>query len=152
MNIYLESVNLDEIKNAALAGPADGVAFSHVAFSVDAPDASAKERLEEISREFAFPVCVPVGAVASADMYTEARAHAKVADPIILPLPPVGDSLIPLTKLRAYTAPIRPPAREGARRRIRPGSAPAAARSRAQRHNGSSVAFTRARNTSTGST
>jgi transaldolase len=99
MNIYLESVNLDEIRNAALAGLADGVAFSHVAFSVDAPDVSAKERLEEITREFIFPVCVPVGAVASADMYTEARELAKLSDHIIVQIPLVEDSLIPMAKL-----------------------------------------------------
>ena len=48
MNIYLESVNLDEIRNAASAGLADGVTFSHVAFSADTPDADASERLEEM--------------------------------------------------------------------------------------------------------
>ena len=101
MNIYLESVNLDEIRNAASAGLADGIAFSHVAFSIDAPDSSAKERLEEISREFALPICVPVGAVASADMYTEARELAKVSDHIIVQIPLVEDSLIPMAKLCA---------------------------------------------------
>ena len=35
MNIYLESVNLDEIRNAASAGLADGVAFSRTASSSD---------------------------------------------------------------------------------------------------------------------
>jgi transaldolase len=101
MNIYLESVNLDEIRNAASAGLADGIAFSHVAFSIDAPDSSAKERLEEISREFALPICVPVGAVASGDMYTEARELAKVSDHIIVQIPLVEDSLIPMAKLCA---------------------------------------------------
>lgn len=101
MNIYLESVNLDEIRNAASAGLADGVAFSHVAFSADAPDSSAKERLEEISREFAFPICVPVGAVASGDMYTEARELAKVSDHIVVQIPLVEDSLIPMARLSA---------------------------------------------------
>ena len=101
MNIYLESVNLDEIRTAAAAGLADGVAFSHVAFSVDAPDANAKARLEEISREFAFPICVPVGAISSADMYTEARELAKVSDHIIVQIPLVEDSLIPMAKLCA---------------------------------------------------
>ncbi|MDQ6689100.1 MAG: hypothetical protein M3Z18_01170 [Gemmatimonadota bacterium] len=101
MNIYLESVNLDEIRNAASSGLADGVAFSHVAFSADAPDSSAKERLEEISREFAFPVCVPVGAVTSANIYTEARELAKVSDHIVVQIPLVEDSLIPMSKLSA---------------------------------------------------
>jgi transaldolase len=101
MNIYLESVSVDEIANAASAGLADGVAFSHVAFSADAPDASAKERLEEISRQFALPICVPVGAVTSSDMYSEARELAKVSDHIIVQIPLVEDSLIPMAKLCA---------------------------------------------------
>jgi len=101
MNIYLESVNLDEIRNAASAGLADGVAFSHVAFSADDPDASARERLEEIAREFAFPVCVPVGAVTSSDIYTEARELAKVSDHIVVQIPLVEDSLIPIARLTA---------------------------------------------------
>jgi transaldolase len=101
MNIYLESVNLDEIRNAASAGLADGVAFSHVAFSADDPDASARERLEEISREFAFPVCVPVAAVTSSDIYTEARELAKVSDHIVVQIPLVEDSLIPIARLTA---------------------------------------------------
>jgi transaldolase len=101
MNIYLESVNLDEIRNAASAALADGVAFSHVAFSADAPDASARERLEEISREFAFPVCVPVGAVTSGDIYAEARELAKVSDHIVVQIPLVEDSLVPIARLSA---------------------------------------------------
>jgi transaldolase len=101
MNIYLESVNLDEIRNAASAGLADGVAFSHVAFSADAPDVSARERLEEISREFAFPVCVPVGAVTSSSIYTEARELAKVSDHIVVQIALVEDSLVPIARLTA---------------------------------------------------
>ena len=101
MNIYLESVNVEEIRIAASAGLADGVAFSNVAFSADAPDASAKERLEEISREFALPICVPVGAVSSADIYSEARELAKVSDHIIVQIPLVEDSLVPMARLSA---------------------------------------------------
>ena len=101
MKIYLESVNVDEIRNAASAGLADGVAFSHVAFSADAPDASAREKLEEISREFALPVCVPVGAVTSGDIYSEARELAKVSDHIVVQIPLVEDSLVPIARLTA---------------------------------------------------
>jgi transaldolase len=101
MNIYLESVNLDEIRNAAAAGLADGVAFSHFAFSADAPDASAGERLEEIAREFAIPVCVPVGAVTSGDIYAEARELAKISDHIVVQIPLVEDSLVPIARLSA---------------------------------------------------
>ncbi|HST08574.1 MAG TPA: hypothetical protein VLJ83_10395, partial [Gemmatimonadaceae bacterium] len=80
MNIYLESVNLDEIRNAASAGLADGVAFSRTVGGSESSDGNTRERLEEISREFAFPVCVPVGAVTSNDIYSEARELAKVSD------------------------------------------------------------------------
>jgi transaldolase len=101
MNIYLESVNLDEIRNAASAGLANGVAFSHIALSLDAPESSAKERLEEISREFAFPVCVPVGAVTSTEIYSEARDLAKISDHVVVQIPLVEDALIPMAKLSA---------------------------------------------------
>jgi transaldolase len=101
MNIYLQSANLDEIRSAALAGLADGVAFSPVAFGADSPDGTEKEWLEEISREFALPICVPVGAVASTDIYAEARELAKVSDHIIVQVPLVEDSLVPIAKLNA---------------------------------------------------
>jgi len=45
MNIYLESVNLDEIRNTAAAGLADGVAFTDTASGGDALDANTRERL-----------------------------------------------------------------------------------------------------------
>src|ERR1700731_4850963 len=101
MNIYLESVSLDEIRNAAAAGLAGGVAISHTAFGANAFDASTRERLEEIAREFAFPICVPVGAVASGDIYTEARELVKVSDHIVAQIPLVEDALIPMAKLSA---------------------------------------------------
>ncbi len=101
MNIYLESVDLDEIRNAASAGLADGVAFAHTASSADASDANTRERLEEISREFAFPICVPVGAVSSSDIYTEARELAKISDHVVVQIPLVEDSLVPMARLTA---------------------------------------------------
>jgi transaldolase len=101
MNIYLESVNLDEIRSAAAAGLADGVAFSHTLGSADAADANTTERLEEISREFAFPICVPVGAITSSDIYAEARDLAKVSDHVVVQIPLVEDSLVPMARLTA---------------------------------------------------
>ena len=101
MNIYLESVDLDEIRIAASAGLADGVAFSRSASSADAADDNTLERLEEISREFAFPVCVPVGAVTSSDIYAEARELAKVSDHVVVQIPLVEDSLVPMARLTA---------------------------------------------------
>jgi transaldolase len=101
MNIYLESVNLDEIRSAAAAGLADGVAFSHTLADGDAVDANTTERLEEISREFAFPICVPVGAITSSDIYAEARELAKVSDHVVVQIPLVEDALVPIARLTA---------------------------------------------------
>src|SRR5437763_9524798 len=100
MNIYLESVDLEEIRNAASAGLADGVAFARTA-SADSADANTRERLEEISREFAFPICVPVGAVSSNDIYSEARELAKISDHVVVQVPLVEDSLVPMARLTA---------------------------------------------------
>src|SRR3954462_1575019 len=101
MNIYLESINLDEIRNPTSAGLADGVAFSRTVSSSESSDGNTRERLEEISREFAFPVCVPVGAVTSNDIYSEARELAKVSDHVIVQIPLVEDSLVPMARLTA---------------------------------------------------
>jgi transaldolase len=46
-------------------------------------------------------VCVPVGAVASDDIYAEARELAKVSDHIVVQIPLVEDSLIPIARLSA---------------------------------------------------
>ncbi|HZF73149.1 MAG TPA: transaldolase family protein [Gemmatimonadaceae bacterium] len=101
MNIYLESVDLEEIRNAVSAGLADGVAFAHTASVTDVADANTRERLEEISREFAFPICVPVGAVSSSDIYSEARELAKISDHVVVQIPLVEDSLVPMARLTA---------------------------------------------------
>ncbi|HEY4735249.1 MAG TPA: transaldolase family protein [Gemmatimonadaceae bacterium] len=101
MNIYLESVDLDEIRSAASAGLADGVAFTHPTSDSEGENAYTRERLEEISREFAFPVCVPVGAVTSGDIYSEARELAKISDHVVVQIPLVEDSLVPMSRLTA---------------------------------------------------
>jgi transaldolase len=101
MNIYLESVNLEEIRSAAAAGLADGVVFSQTLAAADAVDGNTADRLEEISREFAFPICVPVGAITSSDIYAEARELAKVSDHVVVQIPLVEDSLVPIARLTA---------------------------------------------------
>src|SRR3954465_13946942 len=101
MNIYLESVDLDEIRSAASAGLADGVAFTHPTSDSDGENAYKRERLEEISREFAFPVGVPVGAGTSGDIYSEARELAKISDHVVVQIPLVEDSLVPMARLTA---------------------------------------------------
>ena len=101
MNIYVESVNLEEIRRATASGIADGIAFSHVALSADAPGADANERLEEIARAFALPVCVAVSSVTSADIYREGRELANLSDHIVVEVPLIEDALDPIHRLNA---------------------------------------------------
>lgn len=101
MNIYLESVNLDEIRSATSAGIADGIAFSHVALSADTPGSDGNERLAEIARTFALPVCVAVSSVISADIYREGRELAKLSDHIVVEVPLIEDALSPMHRLNA---------------------------------------------------
>ena len=101
MNIFLESVDLDEIRKATSAGIADGIAFSHVTLSADSPDADAGERLAEIARAFALPVAVAVSSVSSADIYREGRELAKLSDHIVVEVPLIEDALTSMHRLNA---------------------------------------------------
>ncbi len=101
MNIYLESVDLDEIRSATAAGIADGVAFSHATLYADSPETDAHGRLEEIARSFALPVCVAVSSVSSADIYREGRELAKLSDHIVVEVPLIEDALEPMHRLNA---------------------------------------------------
>ena len=68
MNIFLESVSIEEIRNASAAGFADGVVFSEGAFAESSPGNDPRETIAEIAKEFAIPVCVEVGAISSDDL------------------------------------------------------------------------------------
>ena len=101
MNIFLESVDLDEIRNATAAGIAHGVAFSHVTLSADAPGVGTNDRLEEIARAFALPVCAAVSSVSTAEIYREGRELAKLSDHIVVEVPLIEDALVPMRRLSA---------------------------------------------------
>lgn len=101
MNIYIESVDLEEIRNATDAGIAHGIAFSHVTLSSDAPGVDANERLAEIARAFALPVCAAVSSISTADIYREGRELAKLSDHIVVEVPLIEDALVPMRRLNA---------------------------------------------------
>src|SRR5436309_1062329 len=94
--VWRKPLSLDRLSSAA-----ERVAFTHPTSDSNEETAYTRERLEEISREFAFPVCVPVGAVTSADIYSEARELAKVSDHVVVQIPLVEDSLVPMSRLTA---------------------------------------------------
>ena len=101
MNIFLESVSIDEIRRVSSAGFADGVIFSEAAYAETGGGPSAHEAIAAIAQEFAIPVCVEVGAVSSDDMYRLAHELAKISDHVVVQLPLVEDALAPMHRLSA---------------------------------------------------
>jgi transaldolase len=99
MNIFLESVSIDEIRNASAAGFADGVIFSESAYAAIASGVGAHDVIGAIAQEFAIPICVEVGAISSEDMYQAARDLAKISEHVVVQLPLIEDALIPMHRL-----------------------------------------------------
>ncbi|HVD62637.1 MAG TPA: transaldolase family protein [Gemmatimonadaceae bacterium] len=99
MNIFLESASIDEIREAASAGFADGVIFSESAYSEISSGNNPREAIGEIAQEFAIPICVEVGAISGDDMYHAARDLAKISDHIVVQLPLVEDAVVPMHRL-----------------------------------------------------
>jgi|SRR5688572_14818499 len=98
MNIYVESVSLDEIRTASQAGFADGVVLSDADYAGSTSE-EGRQLIEAIAQEFAIPVCVEVAAIDGDDMYREARELAKISDHIIVQLPLVEDAIAPMHRL-----------------------------------------------------
>lgn len=96
MNIFVESISLDEIRQATAAGFADGIVITSI---VDSSSIHGREIIEEIANEFAIPVCIEVGAISGDDMYREAREIAKLSDHIVIQLPLVEDAVAPMHRL-----------------------------------------------------
>jgi transaldolase len=101
MNIFLESVSIEEIRNASAAGFADGVIFSETEYAERNPGDDARETIAEIAKEFAIPVCVEVGAISSDDLYYAAHDLAKISDHVVVQLPLVEDALPAMHRLNA---------------------------------------------------
>ena len=98
MNIFVESVLVEEIRRAVAAGFADGVVLNDASYAGSESD-EGRELIEIIAQEFAIPVCVEVGAIDSSEMYREARELAKISDHIIVQLPLVEDAIAPMHRL-----------------------------------------------------
>jgi transaldolase len=101
MNIFLESVSIDEIRNASAAGFADGVIFSESAHAALASGTDAHEIIGAIAQEFAIPVCIEVGAIDGEEIYQAARELAKISDHVVVQVPLVEDALAPMHRLSA---------------------------------------------------
>jgi transaldolase len=91
MLLYIDTANIEEIKEAAALGVLDGVTTN--------PSLIAKEkvpyakRLEEICQVVKGPVSAEVISIDYAGMMKEGREHAKIAPNIVVKLPITADGL-----------------------------------------------------------
>jgi len=101
MRVFLQSASMQQIRESADAGLADGVVLSPIDLAEEDPSLEITERLAEIGRELALPVCVPVAAVLGGDIYREGRDLARASDSAIVQIPLLEDAVQPIRKLVA---------------------------------------------------
>jgi transaldolase len=98
MNIFIETASIEEIRSAVANGFADGVVISDGVVP-GTESAEVRTLIEQISDEFAIPVCVELAAFDGPDMYREGRELARISDHIIVQLPLVEDAVEPMHRL-----------------------------------------------------
>lgn len=98
MNIFVESVSIEEIRRAVSAGLADGVVVTDSTYA-GSGSPEGRTLISAVAQEFAIPICVDVAAVSAEEMYREARELAKISDHIIVQLPLVEDAIEPMHRL-----------------------------------------------------
>lgn len=98
MNIFVESVSIEDIRRAVASGFADGVVVSDSTYAGSA-SVEGRELIEAVAREFAIPICVDVRAISGEEMYREARELAKISDHLVIQLPLVEDAIEPMHRL-----------------------------------------------------
>lgn len=85
MKIFLDTANLDEIKEAASWGILDGVTTNPTLCSKE--NLRLDELIKEICRTVKGPVSVECVSASSADIVNEARTLAKLADNVVVKVP-----------------------------------------------------------------
>lgn len=91
MQLYIDTANIDEIKEAAALGVLDGVTTNPSLIAKE--KVSYTKRLAEICEVVKGPVSAEVIATDYAGMMKEGREHAKIASNIVVKLPTTGDGL-----------------------------------------------------------
>lgn len=91
MELYIDTANLDEIKQAADLGVLDGVTTNPSLIAKEKYDYT--KRLEEICAIVKGPVSAEVIATDYAGMMNEGRERAKIAPQIVVKLPSTVDGL-----------------------------------------------------------
>jgi transaldolase len=91
MDMYVDSANIEEIKNAKQLGLADGVTTNPSLIAKENGD--FKEILQSICKEIKGPVHAEVLSLDYEGMVKEARDLAKLSDNIVIKIPMIHDGL-----------------------------------------------------------
>lgn len=98
MRIFIDTANLDEIKEARDMGVLDGVTTNPSLIAKEGQDAAS--RIEEICGLVSGPVSAEVTATDAAGMFSQAEGLAKIANNVVVKLPVTAEGLRTLRQCR----------------------------------------------------
>ncbi len=101
MKFFIDTANLDEIKEAAELGVLDGVTTNPSLVAKEKYDITFKELIAEICRTVPGPVSAEVVSTDTEGMLKEAHELAKIADNVVIKIPLLKDGLKAVKKLKA---------------------------------------------------
>lgn len=101
MKFFIDTANLDEIKEAAELGVLDGVTTNPSLVAKEKYDITFKELIAEICRTVPGPVSAEVVSTDTEGMLKEAHELAKIADNVVVKIPLLKDGLKAVRKLKS---------------------------------------------------
>jgi len=101
MKFYIDTANLDEIKEAASIGILDGVTTNPTLLSRETGKGTYTEILKDICKVVNGPVSAEVVSLESQGMISEARELGKVADNIVIKIPMCEEGLKAVNQLES---------------------------------------------------
>ncbi|MCL5035121.1 MAG: fructose-6-phosphate aldolase [Bacteroidetes bacterium] len=101
MKFFIDTANLDEIKEAAELGVLDGVTTNPSLVAKEKYDITFKELIAEICRTVPGPVSAEVVSTDTDGMLREAHELVKIADNVVVKIPLLKDGLKAVRKLKS---------------------------------------------------
>lgn len=101
MKFFIDTANLDEIKEASELGVLDGVTTNPSLVAKEKYDISFKDLIKEICKIVPGPVSAEVVSTDVDGMMKEGRELAKIANNVVVKIPLIKDGLKAVKKLKA---------------------------------------------------